>query len=117
MTPDIFPSPGNLAKVLALVSLLPNIYKDPVSFHPERFLGDERFEDDDREALQPFHVGPRNCLGKNLAYTEMRLILARVIWNFDMELSEGGEGWLEGQRPFNLWDKGPLMVRLMVRKG
>lgn len=42
-------------------------FKKPNEFHPERFLGDPEFENDDLEALQPFTVGPRNCVGKNLA--------------------------------------------------
>lgn len=36
----------------------------PFEFHPERFLGDARFENDNFDILQPFHVGPRNCLGR-----------------------------------------------------
>ncbi|KAI4651795.1 hypothetical protein J4E93_001991 [Alternaria ventricosa] len=36
----------------------------PERFIPERWLGDPRFASDDRSALQPFHVGPRDCLGK-----------------------------------------------------
>lgn len=39
-------------------------FKDPNAYHPERFLGDPAFADDRREVLQPFHVGPRNCLGR-----------------------------------------------------
>ncbi|KAJ4288376.1 hypothetical protein N0V90_011610 [Kalmusia sp. IMI 367209] len=39
-------------------------FTEPLSFIPERWLGDPKFEDDKRQALQPFHVGPRDCLGK-----------------------------------------------------
>lgn len=39
-------------------------FKDPNTYHPERFLGDLSFADDRREVLQPFHTGPRNCLGR-----------------------------------------------------
>jgi cytochrome P450 len=42
----------------------PANFKSPESFIPERWLGDPRFADDERTALQPFHVGPRDCLGK-----------------------------------------------------
>ena len=31
---------------------------------PERFLGDERYANDVRDVLQPFHIGPRNCIGR-----------------------------------------------------
>ncbi|RSL59492.1 hypothetical protein CEP53_005776 [Fusarium sp. AF-6] len=63
-------------------------FKDPFTYHPERFLGDPKFGSDHKDVLQPFHVGPRNCLGRNLAYVEMRVILARIIWNFDLSLAE-----------------------------
>ena len=39
-------------------------FKDPYTFHPERFLDDPSFAGDKLEALQPFHIGPRNCIGR-----------------------------------------------------
>jgi cytochrome P450 len=42
-------------------------FRDPDSFIPERFLGDERFVNDNRSALNPFSLGPRNCIGKKYA--------------------------------------------------
>lgn len=39
-------------------------FKDALKFAPERWLGDEHYADDDRRAFEPFHVGPRDCLGK-----------------------------------------------------
>ncbi|KAF9872387.1 hypothetical protein CkaCkLH20_10214 [Colletotrichum karsti] len=87
-------------------------FKEPFSFRPERFLGDPEFAGDNREAFQPFHLGARNCLGRNLAYVEMRLILARVIWSFDMELAEESRDWVDKQKIFILWDKPPLKVHL-----
>ena len=47
----------------------------------------------------------------SLAYFEMRSILARVLWNFDMEIEEESQGWTE-QKEYTLWDKPPLWVRL-----
>ena len=73
-------------------------------FHPERFLGAEEFKNDNFEVMQPFSVGPRNCIGRNLAYSEMRLILARFLWNFDVELDEErmeGREWTD-QKTFVL---------------
>ncbi|EQL30929.1 cytochrome P450, family 3, subfamily A [Blastomyces dermatitidis ATCC 26199] len=85
-------------------------FTDPFAFHPERFLGDPKFANDKRELLQPFHVGPRNCLGRNLAYAEMRLILARLIYNFDMNLAPESANWLRKQRVFLFYTKPPLNV-------
>ena len=50
----------------------------------------------------------------SLAYTEMRLILAHIVYTFDMELADGSKGWIERQRAFNVWDRGPLNVRLFA---
>lgn len=36
----------------------------PNEFHPERWLGDSRFAKDKLDAVEPFSIGPRNCLGK-----------------------------------------------------
>ncbi|KAJ5216801.1 cytochrome P450 monooxygenase [Penicillium chermesinum] len=87
-------------------------FTEPYTFCPERFLGDPRFANDDYEILQPFNVGPRNCLGRNLAYAEMRMILARIVFNFDLSLAKDSEGWMERQKIFLFWQKGPLNVHL-----
>ena len=56
-----------------------SLFARPHEFLPERYLADcpDEFKDDKRKAYQPFSVGPRNCLGKNLAYIEMRMVLAK----------------------------------------
>ncbi|KAF4951581.1 hypothetical protein FGADI_7356 [Fusarium gaditjirri] len=87
-------------------------FHDPDVFHPERWLGDPRFAGDQKDAFQPFSHGPRNCLGKNLAYAEMRLILARLLWNFDLELQPRSENWIADQKTYSLWDKGALDVKI-----
>ncbi|KAF5492575.1 Cytochrome P450 monooxygenase 1 [Colletotrichum siamense] len=87
-------------------------FKNPFKFHPERFLGDPEYATDKREALQPFHLGPRNCLGRNLAYVEMRIMLARMIWNFDLVLADDSQDWMERQMIYVLWAKGALNVYL-----
>ena len=50
----------------------------------------------------------------SLAYAEMRTILARMLWNFDMELCEVSKDWNK-QRIFLLWEKPALMVKLTER--
>jgi hypothetical protein len=47
----------------------------------------------------------------SLAYAEMRLILARILFNFDIELADPSDEWLN-QRVFAIWEKPPLMVLL-----
>jgi hypothetical protein len=40
-----------------------------------------------------------------------RLVITKLLWNFDFELDEKSMNWSE-QRVFALWEKGPLLVRL-----
>ncbi|KAK4941899.1 hypothetical protein LTR10_018229 [Elasticomyces elasticus] len=86
-------------------------FKDPERFVPERWMGDARYADDDRKIFQPFSVGPRVCLGRNLAYMEMRLILAKVLYNFDLHLLPKYNNWMD-QKVWVIWDKQPMHVTL-----
>ena len=54
-------------------------------------------------------------IGKNLAWHEMRLILAATILQFDLELCEQSENWAD-QKIFMLWDKPVLMCKLTPAK-
>lgn len=101
----------------------PENFHLPSTFIPERWLPPSTtdptspFYNDRRAASQPFSLGPRNCLGKSFAYNEMRVILARLLWNFDLVLEAESEAWNE-QKTFTLWEKGKLMCTLMdVRAG
>ncbi|KAI0459980.1 cytochrome P450, partial [Xylaria acuta] len=89
-----------------------NYWNDPYSFAPERWLGDPKYKSDKLDAMQSFSVGPRNCIGRNLAYAEMRLILAKIVYNFDMTLADDSRDWLDGQRAFVIWEKPALNVHL-----
>ncbi|KAK4643845.1 hypothetical protein QC761_404580 [Podospora bellae-mahoneyi] len=100
------------------VNHLSRNFTEPDKFIPERWLGGDSFEgiafDKSRHsALQPFSVGPRNCIGKNLAYVEMRVILARFIWNFDLALADEKSQTFPKAKSFGLWVKKPLNIRLI----
>jgi len=41
----------------------------------------------------------------------MRLIIARILWEFDIEMCDGMENWSD-VKIFLVWDKKPLPVRL-----
>ncbi|KAG8530972.1 uncharacterized protein KY384_004329 [Bacidia gigantensis] len=98
-------------------------WQKPDTFIPERFLGEElRYsknespnkEDPGKDALNAFSLGPRNCIGRNLAYLEMRLILAKLLWEFDFSWNGEPWGWSE-QKTWILWDKRALMVNVRLR--
>jgi hypothetical protein len=50
----------------------------------------------------------------SLAYAEMRLILARLLWNFDLSLPPSSGNWIK-QEMFILWQKEPLNIILKER--
>ncbi|KAL1620285.1 hypothetical protein SLS56_009719 [Neofusicoccum ribis] len=85
-------------------------FKDPNDFVPERWLPDTGYDSDRKDVLQPFSFGPRNCLGKNLAYHEMRIIMAKVLWHFDLELCPQSDNWAD-QKTYSLWEKPGLWVK------
>jgi cytochrome P450 len=47
----------------------------------------------------------------SLAYHEMRLVMAKVLYAFDFELAPESDNWKD-QETFILWQKKPLMCKL-----
>ena len=88
-------------------------FTHPNEFAPDRWLGDSRFKDDSKIAFNPFSLGPHNCPGQNLAWLELRVILARLLWKYNLSVPPGVElpQW-EEQGIWWFWDKQPTMVRL-----
>jgi cytochrome P450 len=52
--------------------------------------------DREQSAFCPFSVGHRGCIGKNLAYIEMLLAIARVVYRYDFEEEDGWDEKLGG---------------------
>jgi cytochrome P450 len=91
------------------------------------------------EVLQPFSVGPRNCIGRrlvtlpkqfnpiasgmsrlsitSLAYAEGKLILGRAVWTFDFRKSEKTESWMTDQKGYVTWLRPPMEVFAKLRHG
>ncbi|ORY67568.1 cytochrome P450 [Pseudomassariella vexata] len=95
-------------------SLSPRNWTRPDEFLPERWLPEnkEEFEGDHHDASRAFSYGPRDCIGKNLAHIELRIIMAKLLLHFDMELPKEMEEWRSGCQPHIVWDKPPLMVKM-----
>ncbi|KAH6957904.1 cytochrome P450 [Ilyonectria sp. MPI-CAGE-AT-0026] len=98
-------------------------FHEPDLFKPERWLGeDKKFSNDRLNASLPFGTGPRVCIGRNLAYLEMRLIASHLLWNFDLELDNeeyndkncvwGLDGQMKPMKVFHSMTKPELWVQL-----
>jgi cytochrome P450 len=70
------PAGANISPSIYLLHRRPDLYPDPGSFRPERFLGEDppgTYE------WIPFGGGVRRCLGASFALFEMRIVLAAVL--------------------------------------
>ncbi|KAI1176091.1 putative cytochrome P450 [Nemania sp. FL0916] len=83
-------------------------FHDPFTFKPERWIDPEC--KDIKEASQPFSLGPRGCIGKNFAYLEVNLILAKLIWSYDMELMNKDLDWEGSSHEHVMWSKPGMFV-------
>jgi len=49
-----------------------------------------------------------------MAWLEMRAVLAKLVWHFEIELLDKASNW-DKQKVFIFWDKPELLVRLKAR--
>ncbi|PKI50031.1 hypothetical protein CRG98_029571 [Punica granatum] len=75
-------------------SLVLNLHTDPEIWGPDAFeFNPERFANGITGACKlphlymPFGVGPRVCLGQNLAMVELKILLSQLVCNFSFTLS------------------------------
>ncbi|KAL9593847.1 MAG: hypothetical protein Q9219_007356 [cf. Caloplaca sp. 3 TL-2023] len=107
-----------------------DVFREPHAFKPERWIPDEKngitaaSVAASESSFTPFSIGSRGCPGKQLAYLEMSITMAKVLFLFDVQALEGdnlGAGNPElmwGRRNkanFQTWDmfvssrKGPMV--------
>ncbi|KAF2237960.1 cytochrome P450 [Viridothelium virens] len=66
----------------------PEVFPDPGSFKPERWIRSAEQGQNLQKFLVSFSRGSRICLGMNLAYAELYMTIASFVRRFDMELYE-----------------------------
>lgn len=68
-------------------------------------------------AFMPFSTGPRVCVGKPLAWSEMRMAVSSVMQRFDMKAVDGFDlrDWEHNLKDQYVMKKGSLPVRLTRR--
>ena len=65
------------------------------SFYPDRWLIAEGLEQSKEKlvhnsnAFIPFSFGPANCVGKNLALQEMRMVICHIMQTLELRFPEG----------------------------
>ncbi|KAI0534905.1 cytochrome P450 [Xylaria digitata] len=84
-------------------------------YHPERWLNDSRFKNDSLELVQPFIQGVNVCIGRGLAWMEMRVILAKMLWNFDWTIDVKDREPFEKAKAWHVWMKNPVQIKLLPK--
>ncbi|CAJ1916488.1 unnamed protein product [Sphenostylis stenocarpa] len=90
--------------------------KDCTEFNPERWLENGAFRPESPFRFPVFHAGPRTCLGKEMAYIQMKSIAASVMERFEIE-ALNNDTCAEPVLSLTLRMKGGLPVRVRARDG
>lgn len=90
----------------------PRYWRDPDTFRPERFLGEDE-ADRPRFAYLPFAAGPRHCIGESFAIYEMLVHLYKVGRRYRLRFVPTGPVELEAR--VNLRPAQPMFMRLTRR--
>jgi cytochrome P450 len=64
---------------------------DCQEYMPERWLSEDgrQLRYVPSHKFLAFNSGPRLCRGKDIAITQLKMIIVAVVWNFDMETVDG----------------------------
>ncbi|XP_058084305.1 alkane hydroxylase MAH1-like isoform X2 [Magnolia sinica] len=90
--------------------------KDCMEFKPERWIAqDGTLSIEHSNKFLVFFTGPRTCLGKDIALTQMKLVVAALLCNFHVQVVEGQPAAHEIS--VVLPKKNGLMVRVRKRYG
>ncbi|KAH8886304.1 cytochrome P450 [Thozetella sp. PMI_491] len=87
----------------------PRNFEDPDAFRPERWIKSSSLGDISTSFA--FSVGPYACLGVNMAYLELRVALAKMLFHFDWELVEPELELIENSEQYVLWKMPKFHVR------
>ncbi|EAU35830.1 predicted protein [Aspergillus terreus NIH2624] len=102
----------------------PRNFACPEEFVPERWLhakgagaigGRTIVDTANKDAFYPFGLGARQCLGEPLAWLELKLTLARLLWNFDISIPPEKTLPVWGEQDvFWTWNVQPMEVSLRL---
>ncbi|KAK2603236.1 hypothetical protein N8I77_009707 [Diaporthe amygdali] len=90
-----FPPGVNVSVAYYCLSYNKDVYPEPFKFRPERWIVDDNEgSTEDSVALAEsgacaFSMGSRGCPGKYLAWIEMSIVMAKLIYMFDMRQDPG----------------------------
>lgn len=91
----------------------PEIFPDPETFRPERWLEDDEKVRNMRAVFISFSSGARACIRRNITFIEQQILVAMLVHCYEFALPS--KDWmLEWEEAFNLWP-GRMPVRIWRR--
>ncbi|KAK1446450.1 hypothetical protein CCUS01_12415 [Colletotrichum cuscutae] len=87
---DITAQSVNVSADIWTIQRKPEYWALADKFWPDRWLGNGPgtvFEYDVRTSYRPFLVGPRVCIGREMALQSIRLTVAKVAFSFDLGMA------------------------------
>lgn len=66
----------------------PTVWDDPTRFNPDRFSR-ENMENKHPYAFIPFSAGARNCIGQHFSLTEMKILICKLLREYEFGLQPG----------------------------
>lgn len=69
----------------------PNYFEEPDKFMPERFSKEQTKLKNSPFTYSPFSAGPRNCVAQKYAMYEMKCLILKMLWNFEISLAKENE--------------------------
>lgn len=85
-------------------------WQEPNKFKPERWFGTE--SKDNRDAYRPFLMGPRTCLGRDMALQTIRLTLAKMAFRYDFEKVDHDFNWETHASSSIIWTNFKVLTKL-----
>ncbi|KAF7180775.1 hypothetical protein CNMCM7691_010066 [Aspergillus felis] len=109
----VYVPPGCLVSVdLYTLQRHPRYWHEPDTFKPERWLDPKN--PDEKRAFRPFSIGPRSCLGRQIALQKLRLTIAKFMFLFDMQFVNPHFEWDRDVPSGLLWSSVEVMVRMSL---
>ncbi|KAL8825029.1 MAG: hypothetical protein Q9191_004662 [Dirinaria sp. TL-2023a] len=97
------------------------LFANPDRFVPERWLpkGERpaEYDNDHLSASKPFSVGFHSCMGRPLAWVELRLVVARLLWVFDFSDDPSERVEFDNFPVIMLIQKLPMKMKVKFKNG
>lgn len=91
---NFFPAGTDIGTSLYAIQRQEKYFRNALLYEPERWIDQDLLNNGEistatHPAFAPFSLGPRGCPAKAMAYAEMMVTLARMVFALDIQLERG----------------------------